>query len=48
MSPNYDLRPAALAALGEELPDLVVLDVTMPGMDGWQVLAKVRSAGPSP
>lgn len=33
---------AALAALAEEAPDLVVLDVTMPGMDGWQVLAKIR------
>ena len=33
---------AALAALAEEPPDLVVLDVTMPGMDGWQVLGKIR------
>ncbi len=39
---------AALAALSEELPDLVVLDVTMPGMDGWQVLAKIRERVPTP
>lgn len=34
--------PAALAAIAEETPDLVVLDVTMSVMDGWQVLAKIR------
>ena len=39
---------AALAALSEELPDLVVLDVTMPGMDGWHVLAKIRERFPTP
>lgn len=39
---------AALVALGEELPDLVVLDVTMPGMDGWQVLGKIREHWPIP
>ena len=39
---------AALAALAEELPDLVVLDVTMPGMDGWQVLGRIREHWPIP
>ena len=26
-------------------PDLVILDVMLPGMDGWQVLQRIRSAG---
>jgi signal transduction histidine kinase/CheY-like chemotaxis protein len=33
---------AALAALGEEVPDLVLLDVFMPDMNGWQVLGHLR------
>lgn len=39
---------AALTALAEEAPDLVVLDVTMPGMDGWQVLARIRERFETP
>ncbi len=39
---------AALTALAEESPDLVVLDVTMPGMDGWQVLARIRERFETP
>ncbi|UAW97571.1 heavy metal response regulator transcription factor [Halopseudomonas nanhaiensis] len=35
---------AAHQALGEQY-DLLVLDVMMPGLDGWQVLEKVRTAG---
>jgi CheY-like chemotaxis protein len=30
--------PAALAELRNQPPDLVFLDIVMPGMDGWQVL----------
>ena len=26
-------------------PDLVILDVMLPGMDGWQVLQRIRSGG---
>jgi two-component system KDP operon response regulator KdpE len=29
-------------------PDLVILDVTMPGLDGWQTLARLRAQGPVP
>lgn len=34
---------AALAAVEQARPDLVLLDVTLPGIDGWQVLAQLRS-----
>ena len=33
----------ALRKVEEEHPDLIVLDVTMPGMDGFQVLETLRS-----
>src|SRR5436190_22189318 len=32
----------ALARAGEQRPDLVLLDVSLPGMDGIQVLEKLR------
>jgi DNA-binding response OmpR family regulator len=32
----------------ETSPDIVVLDVTMPGFDGWQVLAEIRAASQVP
>ena len=31
-----------LAAVGEQAPDLVVLDVMMPRMSGWQVLEQLQ------
>ena len=34
--------PAALAAVEEDLPDLVVLDLMLPGMDGYDVLTRMR------
>lgn len=34
--------PAGLAVLDEAQPDVVLLDVMMPGMDGLQVLAAIR------
>ncbi len=37
-----DRGALALRQLYEERPDLIVLDVMMPGMDGWEVCARVR------
>ena len=35
--------PSGLEAVTTELPDLVVLDIGLPGMDGWHVLEAMRS-----
>jgi CheY-like chemotaxis protein/anti-sigma regulatory factor (Ser/Thr protein kinase) len=32
-----------LNSLNEQQPDLLILDIGMPDMDGWQVMAKIRS-----
>jgi DNA-binding response OmpR family regulator len=32
----------ALKRLAEEKPDLVVLDIAMPGMDGWEVCTRIK------
>ena len=35
--------PAAVAAVREHRPDVVVLDVMLPGMDGFEILRQVRT-----
>jgi len=39
---------AALAAWEAQQPDLVILDVNLPRLDGYKVLRRIRAAGPTP
>jgi len=39
---EYETGQAALDGLGAELPDLVLLDISLPGMDGTEVLQRLR------
>jgi DNA-binding response OmpR family regulator len=39
---------SGLDAVTSLAPDLVVLDVGLPILDGWQVLERIRAAGPRP
>ena len=44
---GYSVREAesaeqALSAIEDQAPDLVLLDVVMPGVDGWQMLQKLQ------
>jgi len=39
---------SALAMLAEKEPDLVLLDIRMPGLDGFQVLERIRESSNVP
>jgi CheY-like chemotaxis protein len=40
---EFDNGADALAGLAESLPDLVLLDISLPGMDGNEILAHIRA-----
>ncbi|NUP46418.1 MAG: response regulator transcription factor [Catenulispora sp.] len=40
--------PAAVAAAAERLPDLMILDLMLPGFDGYEVHRRVKSLGEVP
>ncbi len=40
--------PETVELIREIRPDLVLLDIQMPGLDGFQVLGKLEGAGPMP
>ena len=42
---EYDNGPDALSGLARKLPDLVLLDISLPGMDGNEILAEIRRDG---
>jgi DNA-binding NarL/FixJ family response regulator len=43
---EFDDGHAAIAALGTTAPDVLVLDLTMPAMDGFEVLRRAKRARP--
>lgn len=40
---EYEDGPAALAAFAVSRPDLVLLDISLPGIDGIEVLARLKA-----
>jgi len=45
---TFDSGTAALAGLRAKSPDLFILDIKMPGMDGIELLRQLRSKSPVP
>lgn len=45
---SADRGQTALRLFFDERPDIVVLDVMMPGMDGWEVCARIRELADTP
>ena len=48
---DHDVRVApngetCLEMMAQQAPDLLLLDVNMPGMDGWQTLREIRKLAP--
>lgn len=41
---SVDSGPALLAAVAAEAPDAIVLDLMMPGMDGFETVRRLRTA----
>lgn len=42
---EYENGPDALDGLARSLPDLVLLDISLPGMDGNEILGEIRRDG---
>ncbi len=40
---SYESGPEGLKAMRDSAPDVVLLDISLPGMDGEQVLEEIRS-----
>ena len=42
---EFDNGPDALEGFARSLPDLVLLDISLPGMDGNEILSQIRRDG---